>query len=140
MTSYPRFARLRALLVLPAALLLAGCQSMDSEELTWQALHAVDVAQTLSAADDPCYEEEAWLTRRIIGRQPSDAEVMAWGVGTAVGHAFVSSSLERMEAPGWVQKLWSYATISHTGLTIASNHDEGVRIFGSNEDVPGCYL
>lgn len=122
--------------------LLGGCQSLDlsSRELTWQSLHAVDVAQTLSAAEDPCYEEEAWMTRRLIGRQPSDAEVMAWGVGTAVGHLMVTNLLERMDAPRWAQRLWSYGTISYTGLTIGSNYDEGVRIGGDNEPVPGCYL
>ncbi|TDJ30338.1 MAG: hypothetical protein E2O59_02720, partial [Gammaproteobacteria bacterium] len=54
----------------PVALLLAlfasCCLTLDRNELTWQTLHAVDVAQTLNAANDPCYIEKAWLTQRMI--------------------------------------------------------------------------
>jgi len=69
--------------VAACVLLLSGCQSMGRDEMTWQMLHAMDVAQTLNAASDPCYKEDAWLTKRLIGEQPSDSEVLAWGVGTA---------------------------------------------------------
>lgn len=143
---FPRHASIwravRALLVVAGLFLLGGCQSLElsREEVSWQALHAMDIAQTLSAADDPCYEEDAWLTQKLIGSQPSDAEVLAWGIGTAVGHALVSHSLEAMNAPGWLRKAWSYGTISYTGYTVASNYDEGVRAFGDNDDVAGCYL
>jgi hypothetical protein len=132
--------RLRKVLVLIAGLWwLGGCQSMDREELTWQALHAMDVAQTLNAAGDPCYEENAWLTRRLIGSQPNDAEVMAWGVGTAVFHAWISNALEERGAPVWVQKVWELGTLGHTSYAIGTNHENGVRPFGKNRDVPGCY-
>ncbi len=119
--------------------LLGGCQSLefDRSEIAWLTMHAVDVAQTLSAAHDPCYVEDAWLTEKLIGEQPSDAEVLLWGVGTAVVHALVSNLLED-RAPRWVQKVWDYGTITHTGYAVMSNHDEGVRAFGSNQDVAGC--
>lgn len=119
----------------------AGCQSfhLSSEELTWQTLHAVDVAQTLAAASDPCYVEDAYLTRELIGAQPSSGEVLLWGAGMAVGHAWVSSMLESSGAPRWVAKAWDYATITGTGLAIATNHAEGVRVFGDNKSVDGCF-
>ncbi|MFW6093271.1 MAG: hypothetical protein ACODAC_04800 [Pseudomonadota bacterium] len=116
-----------------------GCQSLDRDELTWQTLHAMDVAQTLSAAGDPCYEEEAWLTRRIIGEQPSESEVLAWGIGTSLMHAWVSDALERRNAPGWLQKAWELGTLGHTTYAVGSNHEAGVRPFGRNREVPGCY-
>jgi hypothetical protein len=121
-------------------LLAGGCQSMrmDQEELTWQALHAVDVAQTLNAANDPCYREEDWLTKRMIGEQPSDGSVLLWGVGTAVLHKVVGDYLDRRDAPGWVQKMWDYGSISHKGLTVMSNHSNGVRPWGDNQFVRGC--
>ena len=55
-----------------SALLSGGCQSLNlsNEEIAWQTLHAVDVAQTLSAAEDPCYVEAAYFTRQLIGEQP----------------------------------------------------------------------
>ena len=65
--------------------------------------------------------------------------MLLWGAGMAVGHAFVTNLLERQKAPRWVQKTWSYATITSTGIAIASNHSEGVRVFGDNESVEGCY-
>jgi hypothetical protein len=124
-----------------ASFFSAGCQTFElsNEELAWQTLHAVDIAQTLSAAQDPCYVEDAYLTRKLIGQQPGTGEVLLWGAGVAVGHAWVSNLLERNRAPGWVQKTWSYATITSTGIAIASNHAEGVRVFGGNESVDGCF-
>lgn len=128
-----------ALAVTGCVLLLGGCQSMDREERTWQMLHAMDVAQTLNAANDPCYKEDAWLTKRLIGEQPSDGQVLAWGVGTAVIHAWVSGRLEDRGAPRWVQKVWELGTLGHTSYAIGSNHEAGVRPFGSNREVGGCY-
>lgn len=127
--------------LLAGSVLCAGCQSLElsNEEIAWQTLHAVDIAQTLSAAQDPCYVEDAYVTRRLIGSQPSSGEVLLWGAGMAVGHAFVTNMLEKHHAPRWVQKTWSYATITGTGIAIASNHAEGVRVFGDNESVDGCY-
>ncbi|MGE0621160.1 MAG: hypothetical protein AB7I04_21920 [Pseudomonadales bacterium] len=123
------------------SLFSAGCQSLElsGEEITWQTLHAIDVAQTLSAADDPCYVEDAVVTRALIGSQPSQGEVLLWGAGMAVGHAWVSSFLQNQDAPMWLRKTWSYATITGTGIAIASNHSEGVRVFGDNKAVEGCY-
>ncbi len=127
--------------LLTGSLLSAGCQTFEfsNEELAWQSLHAIDIAQTVSAAQDPCYVEDAYLTRKMIGSQPSTGEVLLWGAGMAAGHAFVSGMLEQHHAPRWVQKTWSFATITSTGIAIASNHSEGVRVFGDNEPVDGCY-
>jgi hypothetical protein len=118
--------------------LLAGCQTLSDREKVWQALHAVDVAQTLSAARDPCYRENAWLTRQLIGRQPSDTAVLAWGVGTAVFHAWLSHEMEARGAPTWVRMAWELGTLGQTAYAIGSNHQNGVRIIADNENVPGC--
>lgn len=136
-----RYNRLAPWLIAATAL-LGGCEtlhSMDQQEMTWQAMHAIDVAQTLNAASDPCYKEKAWLTSRLIGAQPSDAEVLAWGVATAVVHAWVSHTLRESDAPRWVQKVWDFGTLGHTTYAISNNHEAGVRPFGSNKAVPGCY-
>ena len=128
-------------LVLLGSVFSGGCESLNlsREEATWQALHAVDVAQTVSAANDPCYIEDAWVTQQLIGEQPSTGEVLLWGAGMAVGHAVVTHLLETQGAPKWLQKTWSYATIGGTGLAIATNHNEGIRVFGDNKSVAGCY-
>jgi len=131
--------RPKALVLLGVLSLLGGCQSMDNQELAWQAIHAIDVAQTLNAAQDPCYEEDAWLTKRLIGAQPSDGEVLAWGVGTAVFHAWISNGLEARGAPVWVQRVWELGTLGHTSYAVGNNHHIGVRPFGSNQPVRNCF-
>jgi hypothetical protein len=121
---------------LATLVVLTGCQStteFQKREIAWQAMHAVDIAQTMKAARDPCYVEDAWLTKKIIGEQPSDGEVLAWGVGSAVIHYVVSKTLESANAPQWVQKVWSYGTISYTGFTVADNYNNGVRLFSDNK-------
>jgi len=111
----------------------------SNEEIAWQTLHAIDVAQTVSAAQDPCYVEDAYVTRQLIGSQPSTGEVLLWGAGMAAGHAWISTLLESHDAPNWVQKTWSYATITGTGIAVATNHSEGIRVLGDNKPVAGCY-
>ncbi len=131
-------APFRPALLLTLAIAAGGCESIDRREAAWLSLHAVDVAQTLSAADDPCYREKTWLTERLIGEQPSDGEVVAWGLGTAVAHWLIGETLKQHDAPRWLQAVWSYTTIAHTGYAVINNHDEGVRVFGDNKNVPGC--
>jgi uncharacterized membrane protein len=132
--------RKTSLILACGVLLSAGCQSLNlsNEEIAWQTMHAVDVAQTLSASQDPCYVEDAMVTRQLIGSQPSTGEVLLWGAGMAVGHAWITKTLERNDAPIWVQKTWSYVTITGTGIAIASNYSEGIRMFGDNQSVEGC--
>lgn len=127
-----------ALGMLFATLTTVGCASVDREEALWLTLHAFDVAQTLNAADDPCYKEDAWLTRRLIGGQPSDGEVLAWGAGTAILHYAIGRTLEAGGAPLWLQRTWDFTTIGHTGYTVVRNHNDGVRPWGSNQPVEGC--
>jgi len=112
---------------------------MDKRELAWQALHAVDVSQTLNAASDPCYEEVSWMTRGLIGAQPSDAEVMVWGIATSMAHMWIGKKLEEHRAPGWVRAVWDLGTIGQTGYAVVNNHRNGVRPWGDNELHSGCY-
>lgn len=127
-----------AVLFTVIGVLLGGCETTSGREMTWQALHAVDVAQTLNAAPDPCYREASWMTRRIIGEQPSDAEVLAWGAATALAHMWISSFLERREAPQWIKSAWQLGSIGQTGFAVVNNHRIGVRPWGSNEGHDGC--
>ncbi|MCZ6709048.1 MAG: hypothetical protein O7B25_01655 [Gammaproteobacteria bacterium] len=133
-------ARLTAVvLVVVFGLLAGGCQSTDKREMAWQALHAIDVSQTLNAASDPCYKEASFITKRLIGEQPSDAEVMVWGIAMAVTHMWVSNQLEARDAPRWVQAVWDLGTIGNTGYAVVNNHRNGVRPWGDNASYDGCY-
>ena len=128
-----------AVMVVVFGLLAGGCQSTDKREMTWQALHAIDVSQTLNAASDPCYKEASFITKRLIGEQPSDAEVMVWGIAMAVTHMWVSNQLEERSAPRWVQAVWDLGTIGNTGYAVVNNHHNGVRPWGNNVSHSGCY-
>ena len=72
--------------------------------------------------------------------QPSDAEVIGWGVGTAIVHWWVARELERRDAPRWLQASWSLGTIGSTGYTIVDNHRNGVRPWGNNLDHDDCHV
>ena len=119
-------------------LFVSGCQNMTPTERTWQTLHAIDVAQTLNATSDGCYREVNSVTRRLIGSQPSEERVLAWGLAMGFLHAGVSRTLEERGAPRWLRMTWDVLTISSTGSAVLSNHREGARPWGSNEPVPGC--
>lgn len=122
-----------------SGLLAGGCQSTDKREVAWQALHAIDVSQTLNAASDLCYKEASWVTKRLIGEQPSDAGVIVWGIAMAVAHMWIANTLEERAAPKWVQAVWDLGTIGHTGYAVVNNHHNGVRPWGDNLTHSGCY-
>ena len=110
-----------------AVLVLAGCQGVPKAEIAWQALHAVDVAQTVQIARSSCYQESDELTARIIGEDPSTGEALAWGVGLAGVHYGVTRWLESIEAPRWVQGTWQALTIGNTAYFIKQNNDQGIK-------------
>ena len=68
---------MKILFILAIVLSAVGCKSMPNEEIMWQALHAIDFAQTMSIASDPCYVESGAFTSRVIGEDPSKGEVVA---------------------------------------------------------------
>ena len=113
---------------------------MTPEEKTFQTLHAIDFLQTYNATDDSCYFEADPITQRLIGRDPSPGEVVLWGVGVAVLHHWVSREMRENGVPKWAQTTFDLLTIGGTGYTVASNHENGVRMFGDNQPVPGCDL
>lgn len=138
-------------MLMAVIVMMSGCSSISRQEVAWQTLHAVDVAQTLSIARDPCYRESNALTSQLIGEQPSTGEVVAWGVGSALLHAGVSHLLDKHEAPRWIRIGWDAITIGAVTHTVVNNHQEGVRLFGDNvtpgpgklmdpDRYPGCTL
>ena len=125
-------------MIFACAIAVSGCQSLDSAEVTWQSLHMIDFAQTYNAIDDPCYVETNFFTQRLIGEHPTETQVMAWGIGTAVTHWFVAEMLDYYDAPIWLGLAWDLGTIGQTGYTVAQNRDAGVRMWGENETFEGC--
>jgi hypothetical protein len=121
--------------------LLTGCATVADfdrgAEVAFQTAHLVDTVQTYrGAASDPCYAEGDPVTRRLIGREPSRAGVVAWGIGYGAIHYGVTRLLvdhghERIAA------VWELVTIEATGRAIADNVRVGIRIGAPNVH-PAC--
>ncbi len=125
--------------LLIALVALSGCSTVPPAEYAWQAMHVIDVAQTLNGpAKDPCYIEVDPITRGLIGKNPSSEAVVLWGIGTGIAHIGVTHLLEKHDAPKWVRVSWHAVSLVTKGHTLISNHREGIRPFGNNEEVTGC--
>lgn len=126
-------SRSRSAAVCVALGLLTGCAASPAEK-AWQAMHLVDVAQTINGpARDACFGEGNPLTRRLIGRQPSTEAVIVWGVAIAIAHYSVDRWLARSghADQAWVRMLRAL-DLGYKGFTIGHNHAEGMRPFGDN--------
>lgn len=124
----------RIMITALTALCLSACESMSPYENAWQAMHLVDVAQTIEgAASDPlCHSEGDPITRSLIGEHPHRDEVIAWGVGVSVAHYFLGRWLDNSDWPDGVKHLVRSIDLGYKGLTIGRNYDNGIRIFGDN--------
>jgi hypothetical protein len=116
----------RLKLVSLAAAVLCGCASLSREQLilegSYQALHVADTIQTLNIKKDNGY----WERNPILGRHPSDTEVIAYMAGEAIAHALISKTLADRNAPDWLQRLWHYSSVSWNGALVISNHKRGL--------------
>lgn len=131
----------RTITAVIAISLLSGCTALETRESqAWLALHAVDTIQTIDMARDRlCYEERDSITRSLIGRHPSDGEVIAWSVGMAGLHLGVTELLLRTDHPK-IAKAWQYFRIGVTTSAIAENYSVGIRIGSPNEHRPGTCI
>lgn len=124
---------MRLVTSLLAIAILSGCTALrQPEELAWQAIHTIDMAQTLDGSRDPCWHEANPITQRVIGRKPTTAGVIAYGIGTGALHALISSLLidqgyERAYA------YWQMASFANSSLAVGMNHGAGVRLAKRNE-------
>ena len=124
-----------------AALSLSACAELTTSqraEGAWQALNAIDMAQTDHAARaGSCFSEQDPLSRALVGEHPSQAEAAALGLFYATGHNLVSRWLDRkVEADastGWhqVRAAWHILGIGYKTALVARNHEIGLRIGGS---------
>lgn len=112
---------------------LCGCETIRRpEELAWQAVHVADVLQTMTIPGDPCLVENDPLTRTLIGRKPSKAGVIAWGVGSAGVHLLVSNALRESGYDG-AYRAWQFVSIGAAAYTVGNNHAIGIRIGKPNK-------
>jgi hypothetical protein len=115
---------------------------VSKAEAVWQAMHVIDMGQTLHIAKEPtCYREANPLTVSLIGEHPSEKEVIAVGILYAALYRWGSEFLERKDTLNengnhhtpWVIAKYAFHTVGilTKGYTIANNHSIGLKPFGS---------
>ena len=115
-------------LALVAAALLGGCAGAPIRyEAAWQALHLVDLGQTVHIARTPsCYYEAMPVTRDLIGRHPSSGEAVLLMLAYSGLHWYLD---ERLEGP-W-RTGFRVATMAITVRNVVHNAGIGLRPFGA---------
>lgn len=122
---------------------LQGCATLDKQDVTWLALHAVDVGQTVTIArngysdwegpGNGCWiEEKNPITAAWIGKDPDPAHVYRWGVGWAAIRFGVFWAAEKLGAS---EKAISRAKTFTNGVTfgnVVRNQHFEVRAWANN--------
>lgn len=100
-------------------------------EISWQAMNAVDIAQTVDASHDPQHFRETGPAGLVLGKHPSDGRLAVWAVGAIAGHALVSNWLLENDHPRlfWA---WQFVTFAESTSSVAQNIYVGVRIGAPN--------
>lgn len=121
-----------------------GCASVDinpyrnmsTAEMGWQAMHFVDVGQTLSISKDSCFRETNSVTRKIVGKNPKASGVLIWGAGISYLHASGSQWLEKTDV--FSDKFKKLIRIVDFGIkfdTIHNNYSIGLNFSTSDNRV-----
>jgi hypothetical protein len=127
---------MKAAFLILALTVATGCTALQRpEELAWQGLHVVDMAQTVDGMRDSCVQESNPLTRAMIGEHPSTGRIVGYGIASSAVHAGVSDLLL---TNGWSKtyKVWQAVSIADTGISIGVTWANGVRLGAPNKT--GC--
>lgn len=115
---------------LVACISLGGCATAPwpretvAEETAYQAVAAVDAADTLRIARCPYRWSE---TNPMLGRHPGSNVVVPYFVAFGAAHVVATNYLVAHDAPAWVVRLWEMSTIAYEGRALAINASLGVR-------------
>lgn len=122
--------------------LTSNCPQASPWEVSYQALHAVDFAQTVQIARSPkCYEEKDLVTARIIGHHPTPSKVAGMWAAESMVHYAISGWLDRSsEANGgaWTvaRDTWHVVGVAWEAFDIGHNNAIGLKPFGGNRCEP----
>lgn len=123
---------------------LAACESVQqinqNSEWAWQAMHVIDVAQTVAGPGHhpECHNEGNFFTKNIIGEHPETDDILQWGLASGIVHWAVWKWIDRTDMSE-VNKLGlRLADNAEKVGTIIRNNKAGVRIFGREKS--GCDL
>jgi hypothetical protein len=121
--------------------LTSDCPQASAWEVSYQALHAYDYAQTVQIARSPCYEEVDPITSNIIGHHPTQTKVELWWAAESMLHYAISGWLDRTaeaEGGGWhvVRAVWNVGSVAWEARDVVHNARMGLRPFGGNKCPP----
>ena len=117
--------------ILVALIALQGCAVLASPddwsdddtkyEMMWQVMNVIDARQTARIQDTPGVYEADWMSRPLIGLQPSTRDAYQLLATYAVSHYLISKYLPKKLRPYW-----------HAGMIIGkyeavqNNHENGL--------------
>lgn len=93
--------------------MLSGCGTLSSREVAWHALNAADIGITAARCENL---QEA---NPLIGRDPSDEQLVLFGLGFSLLYHGAHEWLEKNQ-PGGV-KAFEWITLIFKGLIVANN-------------------
>ena len=100
-------------------------KKLPPEMWVYQALTAVDVAQTMRALDHPCgcyYEANP-----LYGKNPSDFQIVATTLAFNAAHAYLVLRMVETGQPEWLIKTVTYGSIAVRAGVVYHNFSIGIR-------------
>jgi hypothetical protein len=104
---------------------------MSYDELAWQIIHIIDVAQSLDGIGNDCFEEVSFGTTQLIGRRPSTDAILIWGIISSLTH-WASSNYIKKRSPKWFKVAYVTFDLSWKINTVYSNHATGIKLGQDN--------
>lgn len=123
---------MRIIMACSTLLMLSACATWSTEtrieEALYQTVSAMDVAQSVQIAKNPDqYAEASYPTATVIGRHPTVAGQVLWGVGRGAFHYLITDELERHDAPRWLRRAWQVVNIGIEGDVVHRNWQIGLH-------------
>ena len=100
-------------------------KKLPPEMWVYQALTAVDVAQTMRALDHPC--ECYYEANPLYGKNPSDFQLVATTLAFNAAHAYLVLRMIETGQPEWLIKTVTYGSIAVRAGVVYHNFSIGIR-------------
>ncbi len=97
-------------------------ESDTKYEMMWQFMNVIDARQTAHIQDTPGVYERDWMTRPLIGSQPSTSDTYQLMATYALSHYLISKYIPKRFRP-----YWHGGTIVGKYLVIQENKELGLE-------------
>lgn len=107
--------------------------SMNTDEKLYMAVHIVDVLQTLNHGKDPCYKENDYITKHLIGEQPSTTQIIGWGIAKGIVNHYGYQLIDNSNLPKWLKRTLKWTNTALHVNVINNNYQIGINLYGDND-------